>query len=173
MAPSDGIALAEADPAWPAIYELEAAALREVLPPVAGLRLEHFGSTAVPNLRAKPVIDIMVIHPRPESWPELVAPLERLGYVFWGDNPRKDQMFFVKGMPPYGARRTHHVHVRIPADAEKELVFRDLLRADAALACQYETLKEKLAAAYPFDREAYTNAKTVFVEEALRAGSVN
>ena len=76
-------------------------------------------------------------------------------------------MFFVKGMPPYETRRTHHLHVRIPADAAAELAFRDRLRSDGALARRYERLKEELAARYPTDREAYTEGKTAFVAAAL------
>ena len=168
MSPADGIALCAPDPAWPAQYAAEAARLVRVLPAVPELRLEHFGSTAVPNLRAKPVIDILVIHPQPARWPQLIAAIESLGYVCWRDNPRSDRLFFVKGMPPYGARRTHHVHVRMPNDAERELAFRDLLRADADVARRYEALKDDLAARYPLDREAYTEAKTGFIEAALR-----
>jgi GrpB-like predicted nucleotidyltransferase (UPF0157 family) len=167
-ASEDRIELVDPDPAWPRRYRKEAAALLGVLAPIPGLRLEHFGSTAVPNLRAKPVIDIMLIHPTPEVWLQLVEPFGSLGYVYWADNPRQDQMFFVKGMPPFGSRRTHHVHVRVPQDAERELVFRDLLRADAALAHSYEQLKDDLAKRYPTNRQAYTEGKTAFIAEVLK-----
>ena len=83
-----------------------------------------------------------------------------------------DQMFFVKGMPPFGSRRTHHVHVRLPDDAARELAFRDLLRAHPALAREYEQLKERLAARYPTDRDAYTAGKTAFITEALAQRAV-
>ena len=83
------------------------------------------------------------------SWPKLVDPVNSLGYVYWAENPRKDRMFFVKGMPPYGRQRTHHLHVRVPADAEAELSFRDKLREDPQLAKRYAALKEELAARFP------------------------
>jgi GrpB-like predicted nucleotidyltransferase (UPF0157 family) len=70
-------------------------------------------------------------------------------------------------MPPHGTRRTHHVHVRLPRDAEAELVFRDLLRADPALVRRYEMLKLGLAARFPGDRDTYTEGKTEFVANAL------
>ena len=159
--------LVDPDPLWAAQYKSEVDALLSVLPAVAGRRLEHFGSTAVPNLRAKPVIDILVIHPQPALWPGLIGPITSVGYAYWSGNPRKDRMFFVKGMPPSGARRTHHVHVRLPGDAEAELAFRDLLRADLGLVRRYEMLKEDLAARFPDDREAYTEGKTEFVANAL------
>ena len=123
---------------------------------------------AIPNIRAKPIIDVLVIHPQPARWPELIGPIASLGYVYWPDNPRKDRMFFVKGMPPFGPRRTHHVHVRVPSDARAELLFRDALRGDPMLAGRYAELKDALAVRYPDDRDAYTEAKTDFIAEVLR-----
>jgi GrpB-like predicted nucleotidyltransferase (UPF0157 family) len=163
----DWVVLVDPDPSWAAQYEAEASALLSLLPPVKGMRLEHFGSTAIAELRAKPIIDILVIHPEPALWPGLIGPITSAGYAYWSGNPRKDRMFFVKGKPPSGARRTHHVHVRLPGDAEAELAFRDLLRADTALVRRYEKLKEDLAARFPDDREAYTEGKTEFVANAL------
>jgi len=132
-----------------------------------GVRFEHFGSTAIPGIRAKPIVDILLIHPDPAAWPGLVEPISSLGYVYWAENPRKDRMFFVKGLPPFGTRRTHHLHVRLPADAKAELAFRDVLRADRALARQYEQLKESLALSRATDRDAYTSGKTDFVSSVL------
>ena len=166
-AAEDRVELVDADPSWATQYETEAGTLLSVLPRGHGLRLEHFGSTSIPNLRAKPIIDILLIHPEPALWPELVGPVTSLGYVHWSENPRKDRMFFVKGMPPFGSRRTHHVHVRVPIDTKADLSFRDLLRADPVLARRYAMLKESLAIHYPNDRDAYTDAKTEFVTEVL------
>jgi GrpB-like predicted nucleotidyltransferase (UPF0157 family) len=105
--------------------------------------------------------------PQTDLWLQLVAPICSLGYVYWAENPRKDRLFFVKGMPPFGTRRSHHVHVRTSQDAERELAFRDALRADPGLARKYERLKEKLTQRHATDREAYTEGKTAFVTEAL------
>jgi GrpB-like predicted nucleotidyltransferase (UPF0157 family) len=166
-AADDRVELVAFDPQWRRQYEEEASALASALLPLRGFRLEHFGSTAVPNIRAKPIIDIMLIHPMTAVWPELVGPITSLGYVHWTDNPRKDRMFFVKGMPPFGSRRSHHLHVRTPADAEAELKFRDLLRVNSALAHEYELMKVSLASRYPTDREAYTEGKTAFISRYL------
>jgi GrpB-like predicted nucleotidyltransferase (UPF0157 family) len=163
----DRIEIVEPDPAWPQEFNTEAHALRSVLPVISGLRIEHFGSTAVPGLHAKPIIDILIVHPDQALWPSLIDALASRGYVFWAENPRKDRMFFVKGMPPFGSRRTHHVHVRVPADAIAELRFRDALRANATLVRKYAQLKDDLATLYANDRDAYTNAKTAFVAEVL------
>jgi len=171
-AADDRVEMVDFDPSWHTQYEEEAAALLSVLRPVGGLRLEHFGSTAVPNIRAKPIIDILLMHPMAALWPELIDPITSLGYVYWAENPRKDRMFFVKGMPPFGSRRTHHLHVRLPADAAAELSLRDLLRADPALARQYELLKDRLAQSYRTDREAYTDGKTAFISQVLRRRAV-
>lgn len=167
-AEADRIELVDTDPSWPEQYEKEAEALRAVLRPFDDFRLEHFGSTAVPNVRAKPIIDILLIHPEREIWAQFVTPICSLGYVYWAENPRKDRMFFVKGMPPFGARRSHHIHVRTPEDAAKELAFRNALRADPALAHEYEKLKQALAERHATDRDAYTEGKTAFVREALK-----
>jgi GrpB-like predicted nucleotidyltransferase (UPF0157 family) len=166
-AAEDRIELVAPDHSWSRQFDLEAAALRSVLGSRQDIRFEHFGSTAVPDLRAKPIIDILLIHSNPEDWPHFIKPLEGLGYVFWAENPRHDQMFFVKGMPPFGCRRTHHVHVRTPKDADRELLFRDLLRTDLAVAREYERLKQDLAQRYATDRDAYTFGKTEFVARAL------
>ena len=171
-AAEDRVELVDSDPTWTRQYETEAGILLSILPPVKGLRLEHFGSTAVPNLSAKPIIDILLIHPEPVLWPELVGPITSLGYVYWSENPRKDRMFFVKGMPPFGSRRTHHVHVRVPMDTAAELSFRDLLRANPALTRRYAMLKEVLATRYPNDRDAYIDGKAEFVAEVLGQNAV-
>lgn len=76
-------------------------------------------------------------------------------------------MFFVKGMPPYGERRTHHIHVRTPADAKDAILFRDYLRSHREAAAQYEALKREMASLYPTDREAYTRGKKIFIETIL------
>ena len=165
----DAVELVDPDPSWAQQFEAEAAALRAAIGAVDGLRLEHFGSTAIPGIRAKPIIDILLVHPQPAAWKGLVEPIASLGYVHWADNPRKDRMFFVKGMPPFGPRRTHHVHVLVPADAAAEIRFRNRLRGDPRLARRYERLKEELARRHPNDREAYTDGKAEFVAQVLAA----
>jgi len=93
-------------------------------------------------------------------------------YVYWADNPKKDRMFFVKGMPPFGSKRSHHVHVTEP-DGEmwRRLAFRDYLRAHPEEAETYERLKRRLAAEHRTDREAYTDAKSAYVESVMRKAS--
>lgn len=166
-ATTDRIEIVPSDPRWAQAFAVEAARIRAVLPEHDGLVIEHIGSTAVPGLDAKPVIDILLIEPDTARWPLLVVPLQALGYVLWAENPRRDRLFFVKGMPPRGSGRTHHVHVRTPADAQRERAFRDWLRAHADDAARYAALKRELVAAHAADREAYTAGKTAFIEAIL------
>ena len=165
-AADDAVQLVEPDPSWPAQFAAEARAIAAALRPLEP-RLEHFGSTAVPDLPAKPIIDLLIILDDLPAWPQLIAPLAGLGYVYWAGNPRPDRMFFVKGMPPYGPRRSHHAHVRISADTTAELAFRDWLRAHPAEATQYAKLKRELVERFGSDREAYTAAKSGFIQEIL------
>jgi len=161
------VLLREYDPQWPMRYEAEARQIRSALGSACDVTLEHFGSTAIPGLAAKPIIDIMLIAPDPSRWPALIRPIEQLGYAFWSDNPRRDRMFFVKGMPPFGAGRTHHVHVRTPEEAGSGLVLRDYLWHHPDEAAGYAALKRKLAANHGTDRDAYTAGKTAFVDAVL------
>jgi GrpB-like predicted nucleotidyltransferase (UPF0157 family) len=165
----DEIEIAEYDPRWPALFAEEAARLRTALDTGLVLGLEHFGSTAIPGMAAKPIIDILIaVRSLAEARERFVEPLEDLDYVFWADNPKTDRLFFVKGMPPYGARRTHHVHVVEPtAEPWQRLGFRDYLRAHPDEARRYADLKRSLAAVHGSDREAYTDAKETFVEEIM------
>jgi GrpB-like predicted nucleotidyltransferase (UPF0157 family) len=158
------------DPHWPRLFDEEAERLRAVLDPSLILGLEHFGSTAVPGLSAKPIIDILIaVRSLPEAQATFVEALRSLDYVFWTDNPKKDRMFFVKGMPPFGSRRSHHVHVTEPhAEMWQRLAFRDYLRSHPEEAGIYERLKRRLAAKHPTDREAYTDAKSAYVESVMR-----
>lgn len=167
-ADEDRVALIDHDPRWPALYEAEAELIRSALAGTVDFTLDHFGSTAIPGLAAKPIIDIMLTVADQSAWPRLIEPIKGLGYVFWADNPRPDRMFFVKGMPPFGTGRTHHVHVRTPADARAALLFRDYLRRHPEdTAARYASLKRELGERYSTDRDAYTDGKARFVEDIL------
>jgi GrpB-like predicted nucleotidyltransferase (UPF0157 family) len=140
-ADQDRVELVDYDPHWPALFEAEAIRIRAALSRILPFQLEHFGSTTIPGLAAKPIIDIMLIATEQSYWTRLIEPAQGLGYVFWAENPRQDRMFFVKGMPPFGERRTHHLHVRTPSDAETALLFRDHLRHYPTDLARYASLK--------------------------------
>jgi GrpB-like predicted nucleotidyltransferase (UPF0157 family) len=163
------IVLVAYDPAWPRLFEEERAQLKPVLAPWLAGAIEHIGSTAVPGLTAKPVIDIMAaVRDLPSSAHarEAVAPL---GYVYFPYRP--DVMhWFCKPSP---ARRTHHLHL-VPVDSplwSDRLLFRDYLRSSPGAAAEYAGLKVALADRYRHDREAYTDAKADFVGSILERGT--
>lgn len=167
-ADADVIEMVTYDPSWPQRFAGEAAALRAVLPADLSVAIEHFGSTAVPGLDAKPIIDIMLVVGDRGRWNELIEPVQSLSYVYWAENPAPHHMFFVKGMPPFGSGRTHHVHVHRPEEARVPLAFRDYLIAHPEDAARYAALKRELAERFRTDRDAYTNAKAEFVTEILK-----
>jgi GrpB-like predicted nucleotidyltransferase (UPF0157 family) len=153
------------DPSWVRKFEDERVFLETLLAPWRRGPIEHVGSTAVPGLCAKPVIDVMVGVPSlPESEPAKAA-LREAGYQY--AEYKADVMhWFCK---PSFAMRTHHLHL-IPYGSplwHDRRRFRDLLRTDSTLANQYATLKMELARKFEFDREAYTEAKSPFIARAL------
>lgn len=155
------IEITDYDPRWPGLFEVEARALRDALPEILVVSIEHIGSTAVPGLPAKPVIDILVaVRSLDEARRVAVAPLEALGYAYWAENPKPDRLFFVKGLPPKEARRAHHVHIAEPGgEVWDRIRFRDYLRSHPDEAERYARLKRDLASTHRLDREAYTAAK--------------
>lgn len=155
------VRIVDYDPAWPALAEEELRRIREALGEVA-VRLEHVGSTAVPGLAAKPIVDLQLsvdaIHPRERY----VALLERLGYLFVSAPESPDYHFFAK---PPERPRTHHLHV-CEAGSEHEfrhVAVRDFLRNRADERERYEALKRQVAARHPQARLAYIDAKDSYV----------
>ncbi len=161
----DEVILVPYDASWPERFTQEAALLRSALPAALLTRIEHFGSTAVPGLQAKPIIDILLgVTSVDEARESAVPILESLGYSYWSTDPRRDRLFLVKGLPPNGPR-SHHLHIVEPDNADWErLWFRDYLRANPDEAQRYARLKREWADLYIDDREAYTEAKTGYVQ---------
>lgn len=160
------IELADYDAAWPVRFAEERALLRDVLAPWLAGEIEHIGSTAVPGLVAKPVIDLMApVRSLQESRAAIIA-AAAAGYVHFPY--RAESMhWFCKPSP---ALRTHHLHL-VPMGSvpwRQRLALRDALRRDCALAAEYAALKRRLAADHRYDREAYTDAKSPFIERVLR-----
>ena len=166
----DDVELVEADPNWPRLFEDEKADLLDVLRGEDILAIEHFGSTAIPGLIAKPIIDILIAVPSVDvARTRFVSILDSLDYVFWHDNPKTDRLFFVKGMPPYGEGRTHHIHVaERPSVMWSRLAFRDYLRENPHERDNYAALKKRLVIKHGSDREAYTDAKDAFVARIMQ-----
>jgi GrpB-like predicted nucleotidyltransferase (UPF0157 family) len=156
---SDFVELVEHDPSWSHLYEQEAAKLRGIFDgTLAGI--EHIGSTAVPDLCAKPVVDVLIGVRELELTDEQIAAMGELGYAFLGEHGLPGRLFFRK------EPRTHHVHVVEHGGEhwERQLTFRDTLRADEEERKRYDAFKRRLAAeGHP--REVYTELKTPFIRE--------
>lgn len=149
------------DPAWPGQFDEERRKLLEAIGPWLAGPVEHIGSTAIPGLSAKPVIDIMAgVASLGASRPAL-APLAALDYCYFPYRP-DDEHWFCKPSPAY---RTHHLHL-VPIESPHwagAIAFRDYLRTHADTAAEYEELKKRLALQFRLDREAYTDAKGPFI----------
>lgn len=153
------------DPSWPARFERERVALEEAIGRWTPGGIHHVGSTAVPGLDAKPIIDILVGVESLELAKPSFKPLAQLGYLY---APYRTEMmhWFCK---PHPRRRTHHLHL-VPVNSKRfadELSFRDFLRASPGAAKNYATLKRSLAARFRDDRDAYTEAKGDFIRASL------
>lgn len=170
---TERVTLVESDPSWPARGMALAAELDELISPWLVTAVEHVGSTAVPELPAKPVFDLMAAVPDPDA---LVRDgVARLGAADWVLVPpeldaRPWRRFFVRP-DARGVRRLAHLHVMRPHDPHwaQVLAFRDRLRTDRQLARRYAQLKTALAREHADDRERYTEAKREFIEAALGA----
>jgi GrpB-like predicted nucleotidyltransferase (UPF0157 family) len=160
------VRIVQHDPAWAARAQDELRRIGQAVGPVA-VRLEHVGSTAVPGLAAKPILDLQLSVPAIEPIDAYAAPLASLGYLFVPDPEFPDYPFF--GKPPERPR-THHVHVcRAGGGHERRhLAVRDFLRTHPAEAADYAALKRRVAERHPRDRLAYIAGKDAYVR-ALEA----
>jgi GrpB-like predicted nucleotidyltransferase (UPF0157 family) len=153
------------DPAWPELFAALAIRLRGALGGVA-LRIDHFGSTSVPGLDAKPIIDVQISVAAFEPLADFAGPLESCGFLFRSKPDELTRRYF-RERP--GDQRTH-VHVRRAGSFAEQLnlLHRDFLRADLARARDYAALKHSLAHLLITDRQAYVDAKGPFVWETIR-----
>ena len=153
------IEIAGYDPRWPVQYEEERRHVAAALgAPIA--RIEHIGSTSVPGLSAKPIIDLLVTVAHLGPVDPYVDPLGSLGYTYFPILGNAERYTFGKGDP-----HTHHLHIVQHGGDEhlRPLVFRDYLRTHPDDARRYAALKRELAARFPGDRPAYLQGKTAFV----------
>ena len=162
----DEVLIADYDPQWPYLYAQEAEAIRRAVGK-ALVAVEHVGSTSVPGLAAKPVIDILAGVTSFAAGEHSVPALEAFGYECRGENGIPGRLFFRKGLVQY--RRTHHLHL-VQTNHEQwvgMLSFRDFLRTHPDEARCYEALKRNLAAQFRDNRKAYTEGKEEFVKAIL------
>lgn len=150
---------------WPELFAREAARLRALMG-AAAINVEHFGSTSIEGMDAKPIIDLMVAVESLSGAEVWIAKLEAVGYEFRPDAGVPDRLFFAKGPRRL---RTHHLSLAEQTSEfyVQKLLFRDYLRTHAAAREEYRALKERLARAHAEDRPAYTEGKRAFVERIL------
>jgi GrpB-like predicted nucleotidyltransferase (UPF0157 family) len=165
------IQLVPYDPSWPQQFEHERAQLARILATWTTGPIEHIGSTAIPGLAAKPIIDIMAPVQDLDVSRDALPAVASHGYLYFPYHA--DVMhWFCKPSPSH---RTHHLHL-VPAGSRlwiERLAFRDHLRRNAAMAAEYSALKHHLAAVHQHDREAYTDAKGPFVQRVLELALTN
>ena len=157
------VVIVQYDPQWPEHFEKEKAQILSVIGRWA-VAVEHVGSTAVPKLAAKPIVDMLVGIEHLNDAEHCIGPLQRLGYEYVPEYEAvlPERRYFRKP----GTRHLHMVEV----DGDfwrRHVAFRDYLRAHPQTAHEYEVLKRELAAEFQLDRTAYTNAKSDFIQEVL------
>jgi len=167
----DNVRLEEYDPDWPAMYEAMAGLVRRSAPPDIVRRIEHFGSTAIPGMPAKPVIDILLEIPSFAAARQVLIPIFNKQVIeYWMQE--QDMCFIVRR--GFLGIRTHHIHAALTGSPYWErLAFRDYLRSHVKDAQHYAALKKDLAACYPTDREEYTHAKGDFIKEITAKALAN
>lgn len=164
------INIAPYDPSWPTLFEAEAAGLREAMGSLA-LRIDHVGSTAVPGLAAKPVIDIQVSVASLANMSPYSEALSQLGYSHVPLGPF--DLVYPLFQKPVAWPSTHHVHLCVRGSEQERahLAFRDYLRAHPEVAAEYVDLKRSLAAVHDGEtlesRERYSLSKTELVTSVL------
>jgi GrpB-like predicted nucleotidyltransferase (UPF0157 family) len=158
------------DPGWSALFADELETLRRALGDLV-TDIQHVGSTAVPDLPAKPILDIAVAIRALDLLPAIIERLTRTGYIYRGDGGDQGGHLFVRESQP--DFRLVHVHVVAEDDTQWSdyLRFRQILRQDPDVRKRYAGNKQDLAKRFPHDRTAYTSAKGEFIKRLLQAGN--
>lgn len=165
---TDEILIVDYDPEWPRLYEKERALICSALGDTVA-DIQHVGSTAVPGLVAKPVIDILVGVRDLSLGEGHIEILSEMGYEYRGEAGIPGRLFLRKGMP-----RTHHIHVTELGSEfwTDHVLFRDYLRAHPEEALRYADLKRELAARFTLDRVRYTESKAPFISNLLEKAPI-
>ncbi len=155
--------LSNYNPAWSKNFESEADKIAEALGEQV-VEVKHVGSTSIPGLRAKPIIDILVAVEEfapVDTYKEQLEPLE---YFYHPHDAEDERLFFWKGTP-----RTHHLHIVefMTWEHQRHIVFRDYLRAHPEMAELYEQVKRELSLTFKGNRPAYTKGKTAFIKTIM------
>lgn len=163
------IELTAYDPTWPARFAEQQVRLDTILKPWLAGEIEHIGSTSVTGLKSKPIVDILAPVRSLTASRTAIAVLEKDGWLFWPDDPNQNyRLWFLR---PSLEARTHHLQIiqHDHPNLRALIAFRDALRRDPEAREAYSSLKEDLASKHQSDRNAYSNAKTEFVQSILEA----
>lgn len=156
------IVVVDYDPLWPLLFRKEADAISRILGDNLVL-IHHIGSTSVPFLAAKPIIDIMPVVKDLSGVDAVSGEFVKLGYEYLGEFGIKGRRYLRKG----GQERTHQIHIfQMEDDTNilRHLAFRDYLRSHRDVAMEYAALKKDLAARFPYDIDGYCDGKDAFVK---------
>jgi len=169
-APARQIQVVPYDPMWPARFRAEALRLRSLLGDNA-VAFHHIGSTAIPEIMSKPIIDILVEVRDLAGVDALDEKMKRHGYLPKGEFGIPGRRYFRKGTD---TQHTHHVHIFQTGDPhiERHIIFRDYLRAHPDEAQAYSRLKEELARKFPEDAEGYMDGKEGFIQEIEKKAKI-
>ncbi len=157
------------NPMWHDLYLSEKTNIEQIIGLNNIVRINHFGSTSVPNLYAKPTIDILLEIQNDMDTEEVISLIKSIGYNYsYQPNNPPPHMMFMKGYTQEGFRgQAYHLHVRYSGDWN-ELYFRDYLILHPEIAEEYGKLKLHLKEIYEFDRDGYTNAKSSFIKRITK-----
>ena len=159
------VRVVEHQPEWAALYRTEATTLRASIGDIVD-DIQHVGSTAVPGLTAKPILDIAVAVPSMDIIPTVVNRLTVGGFIDRGYISQSDYLLVKESEP--GVRTIHlHMVSSTSRDWKNYLAFRDLLRRNESIRRRYTNVKAQLAKQYPSDRQSYTAGKHTFITEVL------
>src|SRR5262249_30788352 len=152
------------DPRWSALYAEERARILAVLGDTVVASIEHIGSTSVPGLSAKPIIDLLLTVPQFGPADPYIEPLRSVGYTFFASLGTSDRHMFARGRP-----HTHHLHIvqHHSEEHRRPLAFRNYLRSHMDTAQDYVVLKQTLAERFHHNRQAYGEGKTAFIHAVV------
>jgi GrpB-like predicted nucleotidyltransferase (UPF0157 family) len=156
------MSVVEHDEKWKGAFLAEKELLHGVFKDVA-VAIHHIGSTAIPSIKAKPIIDILIEVSALGNVDNLIEEMRNIGFVSKGENGIENRRYFQKG----GDSRTHHIHCFPVGHPEinRHLLFRDYLLAHPKKAAEYSALKEKLSEQFLYDTKGYVNGKNQFVRQ--------
>lgn len=167
----DNVILKNYNPNWKKIAAAEMSSIKNLVR-LPFSKIQYLGSTSVSGMLSEPIVDLVISLDsicQAKNW---IEPLGHLGYVLQSENPDTMYLRFIKGMPPFGVGRTHHIYIMEKGkECDRYVEFCDLLNASLEYQQLYRQLKQQLVAQYEGDREAYTHGKIEFITKVL-AGSI-